>query len=262
MLRQFAITIAYDGTRYGGWQIQPNAKTVQQVLVDAIEQATSERVHVQGSGRTDSGVHAVGQIGSFRLQDWNPGPDRLIPAINRYLPTDIVIRDCREVVTTFDPIRQAINKRYRYKIRNSRVPDVMGYRYHWWIPKPLDIDKMQQASLHLIGQHDFKSFETLGSPRKSTVRHVQVLTIQPVEVMDGLELWVDIQADGFLYNMVRNVVGALWTVGSGRFEPDWIAEFRDRRERDTSSHTAPPQGLCLQQVNYPAELFLAHPPSI
>jgi tRNA pseudouridine38-40 synthase len=256
MIRQFAITIAYDGTRYGGWQIQPNAKTIQEVLIEAIGKATGESVHVQGSGRTDSGVHAVGQVGSFRLESWNAPADRLIPAINRYLPGDIVVRECRQVATGFDPIRQAISKRYRYTIRNSRVPDVMRYRYHWWIPKPLNIESMQLASQHMIGTHDFRSFETLGSPRKSTIRRVQELLIQPIEVLDGIELWIDIEADGFLYNMVRNMVGALWTIGSGRFEPDWIAAFMDRKARDTTSHTAPPQGLCLQHVVYPESIYV------
>lgn len=256
MLRQFAITIAYDGTRYGGWQIQPNAKTIQQVLIDSILKATSEQVHVQGSGRTDSGVHAVGQIGSFRLHGWKAPAERIVPAINRFLPPDIVVRDCREVVLTFDPIRQATSKRYRYTIRNSRVPDVMNHRHHWWIPKPLDVDAMRNSLQYLIGTHDFKSFETLGSPRKSTVRTVQEIVIQDVEVLDGRELLIDIEADGFLYNMVRNIVGALWTIGSGRFEPRWIEDFLLLKQRDTTSHTAPPQGLCLQHVTYPPEVYL------
>jgi len=256
MARQFAITIAYDGTRYGGWQIQPNAKTVQQVLVDAVAKATSEQVHIQGSGRTDSGVHAIGQVGSFVLQNWNPTPDRLVPAINRFLPYDIVVRECLEVVRTFDPIRQARSKRYRYTIRNSRVPDPMSCRYHWWIPKPLDLAAMQSAANYLIGTHDFKSFETLGSPRKSTTRTVYEISIQPIQSMDGTDIWVEIEADGFLYNMVRNIVGALWTVGSSRFGSRWIKTFLELCERDTTSHTAPPQGLCLLRVNYPDEVYL------
>ena len=255
MPRQFAITIAYDGTRYGGWQIQPNAPTIQQHIVEALEKATAERVHVQGSGRTDSGVHAIGQVGSFVLQSWNPPADRLVPAINRFLPRDIVIRECREVSHPFDPIRQAIKKKYRYTIRNSKIPDPMNNRYHWWIPKELEIEKMQKAAAFLIGTHDFKSFETLGSPRKSSTRTVYELTIQAREAMDGREIWVEIEADGFLYNMVRNIVGALWTIGSDRFGVPWMQTFLELKSRDTSSHTAPPQGLCLMNVTYPRDVY-------
>ena len=256
MRRQFAIKIAYDGTRYGGWQIQPNAPTVQQVIADAVAKATSEQVHVQGSGRTDSGVHAKGQIGSFVLESWNPPADRLVPAINRFLPYDIVVRECREVVIPFDPIRQAIKKRYRYTIRNAKVPDPMGNRFHWWIPKALDLDKMRLAAGYLIGTHDFKSFETLGSPRKSSTRTVYELSIQAFPSMDGQDLWIEIEADGFLYNMVRNIVGALWTIGSDRFSPLWMQTFLQMQARDTSSHTAPPQGLCLVEVTYPDLVYL------
>jgi tRNA pseudouridine38-40 synthase len=256
--RQFAITIAYDGTRYGGWQIQPNAKTIQQSLVDAIEQATSEHVHVQGSGRTDSGVHAIGQVGSFALQRWNPAADKLVPAINRYLPRDIVVRECQEVVLRFDPIREARSKRYRYTIRNSRIPDPMTSRYHWWIPKPLNVEDMRRGASYLTGTHDFKSFESLGSPRKSTTRTVYDLDIRCVEAMDGIDFLVEIEADGFLYNMVRNIVGALWSIGSGRYGFRWMETFLESRERDTTNHTAPPQGLCLLSVTYPDEIYLSN----
>jgi len=256
MTRKFAITIAYDGTRFGGWQIQPNATTVQQVLKDAIAQATSEQVHVQGSGRTDSGVHAVGQVGAFVLQNWRANSDNLIQAINRYLPRDVVICDCREVVLSFDPIRQAKSKRYRYTIRNAIFPNPMSHRYHWCIPKALDVESMRSASEFILGTHDFKSFETQGSPRRSTTRTVYDLTIQRVESLGGVELWIEVEADGFLYNMVRNIVGALWTVGSGRYGPRWIKTYLEMKERGTSSLTAPPQGLCLMLVCYPECVYL------
>ena len=256
MLRQFAITIAYDGTRYGGWQIQPNAPTIQQVLVNAISKATSEQVHVQGSGRTDAGVHAIGQVGSFKLHNWNPPPDPLVPASNCFLPSDVIIRECREVVTTFDPIRHAKSKRYRYTIRNSPVPDPMSHLYHWWIRKPIDIEAMQTAAAWLIGTHDFKSFETQGSPRRSTTRTVYDISIAQKNSMDGTDLWIEIEADGFLYNMVRNIVGTLWTIGSGRYGPRRMKTFLESKQRDTSDFTAPPQGLCLLKVNYPNQVYL------
>jgi tRNA pseudouridine38-40 synthase len=258
MPRKFAITIAYDGTRYGGWQIQPNARTIQQELVDAIAKATSAHVHVQGSGRTDSGVHALGQVGAFLLPEWNPPPESLVLAINRHLPRDIVVRHCNEVVLDFDPIRQAKSKRYRYTIRNSRIPDPMQGRFHWWIPKPLDIEEMRRCTQFLLGTHDFRAYETLGSPRKSSTRTIYDVAIDSRECMDGLELYIEIEADGFLYNMVRNIVGAMWKVGAGKFGPRWIQTTLESKQRDTTHHTAPPQGLCLMKVHYPDEVFVSH----
>jgi tRNA pseudouridine38-40 synthase len=260
MPRQFALTIAYDGTRYGGWQIQPNAKTIQQIVAESVAKATSEQAHVQGSGRTDSGVHAIGQVGSIVLQNWNVGADKLVPAINRFMPRDVVIRSCSEMVYPFDPIRQAISKRYRYTIRNSRVPDPMMNRHHWWIPKELNIDKMRAGATCLLGTHDFKSFETIGSPRRSSTRTVYAIDIETKSALDGTELWIEIEADGFLYNMVRNIVGALWTIGSDRFGERWMQTLLGMKARDTTQYTAPPQGLCLMQVNYPASAYLVSPP--
>ena len=132
----------------------------------------------------------------------------------------------------------------------------MSHLYHWWIPKPLDVSEMQVAAKCLIGTHDFKSFESLGSPRKSTTRTVYELSIDSKDSMDGLDLWIEIEADGFLYNMVRNIVGALWSVGTGRYGPRWVESFLEMKERTTSSYTAPPHGLCLLKVVYPEQLYI------
>lgn len=256
MPRKFAITIAYDGTNYGGWQLQINAVTIQQRLTEAIAKATTEKTNVQGSGRTDSGVHAVGQVGAFVLQNWKHDPSKLAAAINRHLPDDIVVRECREVVLAFDPIRDARSKRYRYTIRNSKVRDVVNHRFHWWLPKPLDHDSMRAGARFLVGTHDFKGFETPGSPRLTTTRTVYALEVCTVATMDGVDLWIDVEADGFLYNMVRNIVGTLRDVGADRFGPRWMLSALESRERGQTDLTAPARGLCLMQVNYPAELFL------
>jgi len=256
MARKFAITIAYDGTRYGGWQLQINAITIQQRLMEALQKATSERSHVQGSGRTDSGVHAQGQIGAFVLQNWRHDSGKLALAINRYLPEDIVVRQCREVVQVFDPIRDAKSKRYRYIIRNSKVADVMNYRFHWWLPKKLDHDAMREGAAFLMGTHDFKGFETPGSPRLTTTRTVYALDVKSVLTMDGVDVWIDIEADGFLYNMVRNIVGTLRDIGADRFGPRWMLSALAARERKQTDLTAPARGLCLMQVNYPDNLFV------
>ncbi len=257
MPRKFAITIAYDGTNYGGWQLQINADTIQRRLIDALAKATAERTHIQGSGRTDSGVHAIGQVGAFVLQNWKHDSGKLALAINRYLPDDVVVRECREVVLAFDPIRDARSKRYRYTIRNSKVADVMNYRFHWWLPRLLDHDAMREGAKYLVGTHDFKGFETPGSPRLTTTRTVYSLEVCSIQTMDGLDVWIDVEADGFLYNMVRNIVGTLRDVGADRFGPRWMLSALESRERKQTDLTAPARGLCLMQVNYPPDLFLS-----
>lgn len=257
-MRHFAITVAYDGTPYGGWQIQQNTVTIQQVLIDAIEQATGERVHVQGSGRTDSGVHASGQVAAFTLTNWRAPAIRLVPAINRFLPRSIALHDCRETVASFDPIREAKSKRYRYTLRNARTPDPIQHPFHWWFPRPLDVDAMKQGGALLLGTHDFSAFETLGSPRKTSVRTVKELSIDTTVYTEGCDLRIEIEADGFLYNMMRNIVGALCEVGVGRFAPRWIQTVLESKTRNACSQTAPPQGLCLIAVRYPESLFVSN----
>ncbi len=256
MPRKFAITIAYDGTKYGGWQIQINAITIQQQLTEALSKATKETTHVQGSGRTDSGVHALGQVAAFALQNWKHDSGKLALAINRYLPDDIVVRECREVVLAFDPIRDARSKRYRYTIRNAKVADVMNYRFHWWLPNLLDHTAMREAAKFLVGTHNFKGFETPGSPRITTTRTIYALEVCTIQTIDGLDLWIDVEADGFLYNMVRNIVGTLRDVGADRYGPRWMLTALESRERKQTDLTAPARGLCLMQVNYPKKLFL------
>lgn len=255
-MRWFALTVAYDGTTYGGWQVQSNAPSIQQHLIIAIEKATGEKVHVQGSGRTDSGVHATGQVASIRLQNWRAPPERLVPAINRFLPRSIVVRSVQHVVDGFDAIRNAKSKRYCYSIWNARVSDPLHARVHWWVPRPLDVEAMQRAADLLLGTHDFKAFETLGSPRKSSIRTIYDLPVRSVPYLDGQNISIEMEADGFLYNMVRNIVGALCEVGVGRFSPRWIQSVLESKMRDSSSQTAPGQGLCLVSVRYPESCFI------
>lgn len=255
-MRWFALTIAYDGTQYGGWQIQSNAPSIQQHLIVAIEKATGERVHVQGSGRTDSGVHATGQVASIHLNNWRAAPENLVLAINRYLPRSIVVRSAREVMEGFDAIRNAKSKRYRYTIWNARVSDPLYDGLHWWFTRPLNVEAMQQGASVLLGTHDFKAFETLGSPRKSSIRTIYDLPLKSTPHLDGFIIEIEIEADGFLYNMVRNIVGALCEVGAGRFSPQWIRTVLESKVRDSCSQTAPGRGLCLVEVRYPDSCFL------
>jgi tRNA pseudouridine38-40 synthase len=254
--RSFALTLAYDGTRYAGWQIQPNGLAIQQVVSEAIGKVVGHAVQVQGSGRTDAGVHAVGQVASFATESWTLDADRLVQAINRHLPRDIVVLESRSVALSFDPIRNAIGKRYRYCIRTSRVPDPMRHMHHWWIPRSLDIEAMRSATDLLLGTHDFKAFQTLGSVRKTTTRTIRCIDLRFEEAVAGSEWIIEIEADGFLYNMARNIVGAMVEVGRGRFAPSWIRDVLDSRRRSTESQTAPARGLCLLRVDYPPSVFL------
>ena len=254
--RCYAMRIAYDGTRYVGWQIQPNGLAIQQVLSDRIAQLVGHPVILLGSGRTDAGVHAQGQVASFTTAAWNHSPEKLVRAINQRMPQDISVLECREVVPGFDPIRNATSKTYCYTIRNSSVPDPLKYAYHWWIPRELDVSAMQQGAQRLIGTLDFKAFETLGSTRKTSVRTVRRLDVTAIQGLAGREIQIEISADGFLYNMVRNIAGALVEIGKGRFGPKWLDAMIASRERSSESQTAPARGLCLMSVEYPESLYI------
>lgn len=254
--RSFALTIAYDGTRYAGWQNQINAIAVQQRLEEAVERAFGYRTPVVGSGRTDAGVHALAQIAKLSLNDWPHSPEKIVPALNTRLPRDIVVRKVVETRLDFDPVRNAIGKRYRYTIRSAPHPDPFAGRYHWYFPRPIDVALMQEAAQTLIGCHDFEAFQSLGSPRVTTVRTVRELALKESLAMEGMDLEWEIEADGFLYNMVRNIIGSLVEVGTGRYSPRWIRDVLESRDRGRAGQTAPPQGLCLMRVDYPEACFL------
>ncbi|MFO0923870.1 MAG: tRNA pseudouridine(38-40) synthase TruA [Pirellulales bacterium] len=259
MKRWFHLTLAYDGTRYGGWQIQPNSVTVQQKLEEALAAVAGYRVKTLGSGRTDAGVHAESQVAGFSLEHWRPGPECLIPPLNRRLPEDIVVRDCRDVRPGFHAIRDAVSKRYRYTIRVSRIPNPFTSRYEWLFHRTLDVDIMREASQWLVGTRDFRNFQALGAPRKSTVRTVSHLEIDSVNVADGQIITIEIESNGFLYNMVRKIVGALVQVGRHRAPPSWIQEVLESPKREATGHTAPAQGLCLIDVKYHDACFQFDP---
>ena len=254
--RTFALTITYDGTRYAGWQNQLNAISIQQRIEEAVFKAFGFRLAVIASGRTDSGVHALGQVARLTLPKWNHDPQKIIPAINRRLPLDIAVRQVREVRTDFDPIRNAIAKRYRYSLRVAACPDPMQGPFHWYYPRPLDVAAMQTAAKCLTGCHDFVAFQTLGSPRKTTVRTIRNISVEMQNAMEGYDLLIEIEADGFLYNMVRNIVGSLVEIGIGRFGPRWMEDTLVSKDRSRAGQTAPPQGLCLMRVDYPSACFL------
>lgn len=251
------MTVAYDGTRYAGWQVQLRRQTVQGALEKAIAQVANERVRVTGSGRTDSGVHAIAQVASFSLSRWRARAEDLARALNSKLPPDIAVRKLRDAAADFHAIRDAVGKRYRYQLQIGGGRDAFEYRYRWHLPGPIDVAAMRQAAELLRGRHDFASFQAAGSDRKTTVRDVRALEIiDQGRVGQGSDdpavqrLAIEVEADGFLYNMVRNIVGTLVEVGRGKRSPAWAAEVLAACDRTVAGPTAPPQGLFLLRVDY------------
>ena len=249
VMRTFRLTLSYDGTAYAGWQVQANARTIQAELEAALRQVTGEPIRAVASGRTDAGVHALGQVVSFSSQTHLPA-EVLRKALDANLPKDMVIREVREAPDGFHAIRDAIRKRYRYVVQDGPMRDVFERAYAWYFPHRLDVQAMQAAAAVLLGRHDFSSFEAAGSPRASSVRTIYELSVER-RTGDFLDrIFVEVEADGFLYNMVRNIVGSLVEVGRGRQSPAWIADVLAARNRKLAGMTAPPQGLFLVSVDY------------
>lgn len=250
-LRAYRLTLAYDGTNYFGWQRQPEHPTIQACVESALAEITGdERVKAYASSRTDTGVHAIGQSAVFRTCRWQAAADKIPFALNTKLPADIVARDAIDVPLDFHPLRASTGKRYRYQIYNARKGDPLGARMHWWVRKRINLTAMREAAAFLVGEHDFFSFQSTGSPRQNTVRTVSQLTIEGQQHMDGDLYTLEIQANGFLYNMVRNIAGTLVQVGVGRERPEWIRDVLAAYDRRVAGATAPPQGLCLMEVYY------------
>lgn len=250
-LRTFKLTVAYNGSRYSGWQWQPGETlSVQRQIETAIHQIIGEEVRVAGSGRTDAGVHAFGQVASFSTKRWNAPADRWVRAFNCFLPKDIVVRRAEEAALRFHAIRDSVGKLYRYTIRNSRVVDPHLAHLQWCVHRTLDVEAMRAAAQRLVGTHDFASLQGQGSPRYNTVRTIHTLEIQTTDVWEGQVIEINVSANGFLYNMVRNIVGTLVEVGHGKHPPEWIDELLARRDRSSAGQTAPAAGLCLMEVLY------------
>jgi tRNA pseudouridine38-40 synthase len=263
--RTLKLTIAYDGTDYAGWQVQRGHRSLQGAFQETLKQIVGKRTHVAASGRTDAGVHALGQVVSFET-DSDLSAETFKRALNAHLPRDIVVINAEEAPPGFHARRDAVRKRYRYILQDSRVRDVCRLRYVHHIYKRLDVAAMQKAAEILVGTHDFACFESAGSRRASTVRTIYELTVRRGESRDqesgagqgrGAEypnpadiVEIEVDADGFLYNMVRNIVGTLLEVGQGRAGEQWVAEVLAARDRRQAGQTAPPQGLFLVHVEY------------
>ena len=248
-MRFFRLTLAYDGTDFSGWQWQPQQRTVQGVVEAAIKGVTRESLRVVGSGRTDAGVHALGQLVSFASAT-TLDAETLGRALNANLPRDVAVLDTAEAPPEFNAIDHAISKQYRYLIQEGPLQDVFSRRYAWHLRTNLRDCEMHEAAQALLGEHDFKSYESAGSRRVSTVRVIHAFTVQRRNYQDGERVVVEVEADGFLYNMVRNLVGTLVEVGKGKQPPDWPRSILADRDRRLAGMTAPPQGLFLACVKY------------
>jgi len=246
MKRNFRLIIEYDGACFHGWQIQKNLRTVQGEITRALGSLTGQAVSVIGSGRTDAGVHAMAQVASFTC-DTRLDPGTIQKALNSILARDIVIHDCREVPLNFHARYSAKSKTYRYRILNRDLPAALYRGYAWHIRKPLDLEAMTAALSHILGRHDFSSFEGAGSPKASSERHVMAAAFNTAA--DGY-LAFEITADGFLKHMVRNIVGTLVEVGLGKKTPAAVADILAAKDRSRAGATAPGHGLFLVCVNY------------
>ena len=245
----FKLTLAYDGTDFAGWQRQPDRRTVQEELEAAIERITRGRSKCIASGRTDAGVHALGQVVSFESETKLAG-EVLCKALNAEVPEDMLVFEVANASPGFHALRDAIRKRYRFVIQDGRWPDLFDRKYVWHIYQRLDDAAMREAAAALVGTHDFASYQTSGSPRLTTVRTVYDLLVErrPGELTDRIV--IEVEADGFLYNMVRNIAGTLVAVGQGKQPIAWPAEVLAKRDRTAAGMTAPPQGLFLVGVEY------------
>jgi tRNA pseudouridine38-40 synthase len=247
----FKLIVEYDGSAYHGWQRQKSDVTIQSEIETAVKTVTGKSVSLIGSGRTDAGVHARGQVANFHCVT-RLSPETLQRALNAVLPADIVIIDCRGVPERFHARYDAISKTYRYTILNRKIPSAIGRQYAWHIKDPLKVDAIREALHHISGIHDFKSFEGAGSPRSHTTRHVMLAEWR--EGWEG-EWHLFLMANGFLKHMVRNIVGTLVDVGRGRIEPDAVRMIRESSDRSLAGATAPAHGLCLMQVGYNGEFL-------
>ena len=239
------LDLCYDGTRYRGWQrLSGVENTIQGKLEQTLSRILNEPIEISGSGRTDAGAHALGQVANFHCRS-RMAPEQILLELRRYLPEDIGIYSCREVPERFHARLNAKTKTYRYRIWNSEQPCVFQRRFVAVMPQKLDVTAMERAAAQLLGEHDFSAFCAAKSKKKSTVRRIDAITITRV----GEELQFDVTGNGFLYNMVRILVGTLVEVGLGQRDADQISRLFGR-PRSEAGVLMSPQGLCLMEVTY------------
>lgn len=245
-MRNIKIVLQYDGTRYSGWQSQEHCEnTIQGKLTAVLCRMLGEEIEVAGSGRTDAGVHALGQVANFKTRS-KLSCREIMEGLNRYLPEDIAVLSAKEVPERFHSRLSATGKTYRYHIWNSRIPNVFGRRYSWTIEEPLDLRAMRLAAEKLTGTHDFRAFCSLKRSKKSTVRTIESIWIE----QKGAEVILSFTGNGFLYHMVRILTGTLVEIGLHKKTPEAIDAILASGNREQAGITAPAQGLFLVQVEY------------
>jgi len=244
-MRHIKLTIAYDGAGYSGWQIQPNATTIQELIQKAVREMTGEKINVVGSGRTDAGVHALGQVASFRTEKTIP-LEGFRKGINNLLPKDIRILNAEEVEDGFHPIRNSKRKNYRYIITSDEFAHPLEVGRVWAIGRELDIDAMNKACEYLVGEHDFSSFRAADAHESDAIRKIFIVNFK----RENKCYIFDISGSGFLKNMVRNIVGTLYDVGIGKISPDKFKDILEAKDRKKAGVCAPASGLYLISVEY------------
>ena len=248
-MRRILLVVAYDGTDYCGWQFQPNGITIEEVLNRELSALFHEEIQVIGASRTDSGVHAMGNVAVFDTNSRIPG-DKVVYAINQKLPEGIRVQESREVPLAFHPRKVNGVKTYEYRIYNRKVENPILGRYSHFCYYDLDVEKMRKAAAYLVGEHDFKSFCTPNTQAATTVRTLYSLDIREEE--NGLII-LRLSGSGFLYNMVRIIAGTLMRVGTGMYPPEHVKEILDLRDRQQAGPTAPAKGLTLISLEYEKE---------
>ena len=240
------LTVSYDGTNYCGWQVQPNGVTVQEKLENAVEQVTGEKVRVAGSGRTDAGVHAKGQVAHFTTNKESIPPQQFVKALNAHLPEDIRVLKSESVDDSFDACRGAKRKTYKYSTYISQTNLPLKDRYAVKLDRELNVNAVKECAKLFVGEHDFKGFCASGSSVKTTVRTIYDLSVD----FNGEDLTFTITGNGFLYNMVRIIVGTLIKVGEGKATEFDVKKMLDLGERTLGGKTLSAKGLCLENVEY------------
>jgi len=244
-MRNIRLDLCYDGTRYRGWQRLANTdNTVQGKLEQALSRILQQPIEISGSGRTDAGVHARGQVANFHCDSALPA-EEILSQLRRYLPEDIGIYSCRDVSPRFHARLNAKEKTYRYRIWNGDEPCVFERRFVTVVPQNLNVAAMRKAAAHFLGEHDFSAFCSNAKMKKSTVRFIRALDI----LCDGPEIQILVTGNGFLQGMVRIITGTLLEVGQGLRDPDLVQELFGAK-RAQAGFMAPPQGLCLMEVCY------------
>ena len=244
-MKRVKLTVAYDGTNYHGWQIQPNGNTIEEELNRHLSELLKEEIKVTGASRTDAGVHALGNVAVFDTRAKMPA-EKISYALNTRLPADIRIQDSSEVAADFHPRFCDTVKTYEYRILNRRFPDPTKRLYSFFYYYPLDVQRMKEGAAYLVGEHDFRAFCTMKPELENTVRTIYSLDVEKTGDMIVLR----VTGSGFLYNMARIITGTLIRVGGGFYEPEYVRTILESRDRELAGETARPEGLTLVEIKY------------